>query len=205
MGRRCCLKCGEEVDEFGHHGLHCPFGGDVIRSHNALADVWCQFFKRAGYVAEREQNYDIDRLIELESGRGCKLNADEFAVNGVPGDIKVYGWFDDGRAAYFDVIVTNVFAASHVKKASKKRLAAADEREKCKKRKYGQNDQIIPLVFESMGVMGRASKPVLIQLAEAIGLRRQTPVTVFINQLRTRLVAVLMQHNAQMVLSSIKL
>ena len=157
----------------------------------------------AGYVSKLEQKYDQNKIIK-KNGNGEIINMNEIIIKGVPGDIKIENWYDDNdESVYLDVVVSNIFAASYIKQASKERLYVAKYKEKLKKDKYQNKENIIPLALETMGAMGDEFKRVLQKLVDRIATRKNKKYSIIMNQIRTKIIANLMKLNAVMVLTSI--
>ena len=188
-----CGKCDRIVDCKGYHSLHCGYGSNRNHRHNALRDELNGLFKSAGYNTKIEQKYNWN------------ANNNEYErVDGIPGDIWVEKWSDDNKHdTYFDVTVSNVFAATYIKKAAETRLYTATLRETEKIKKYNNNQSVIPLAVETMGALGNKFKNILQKLAERISLRKNQPYNVTMNRIRTKIISILMKENAKMMLSSI--
>ena len=197
---KCCLKCGTELGAHGErHALHCEHGNERIMRHNRIRDVVATLFRRAGYETSIEQKlnrHSIDPRYPYDND-----------VHGVPGDCKTENYFDcEGEnAAWLDVVVGNVFAASYIKDAAKKRLYVAHEHEKRKQSKYNHHPNVIPLAIESMGGIGTQFRRVLGTLADAVSVRTNTPYPVVMERVRMKVVSTLMQCNCEMIMSSMLL
>ena len=125
-------------------------------------------------------------------------------IKGIPGDIKVLKWDNiTGEDLYLDIVVGNIFAKSYVDNASKSRLWLATEKERSKLEKYQHKENVKPMAMETMGAMGNTFKNILQIIADRIATRRNKQYPIVMNRIRTRLSAILMKHNCNMVLSSI--
>ena len=148
----------------------------------------------ADYITQKEQKYKLDDKNQI------------IRINGVPGDVKVIEWFrgtfDD---AYMDVVVGNVFAKTYIKDAAEKRLSTAIKWEEKKRGKYKKNNDILPLAIESAGGIGHQFRQVIHQMAGKISTRKEIELPIMINRIRSNVIAMLMKHNAKMVISSMDL
>jgi hypothetical protein len=189
-----CKRCNQELDKHGYHALSCKYGPNAIQRHNRLRDLIQKFCQDAGFQTEIEVKYQK------------QLSPQEQKVDGVPGDILVKQWFDTTyKDAYMDVVVSNIFMKTYLKKASEKRGSIAKLKEEEKKKKYNNNDQLIPLSIECMGGMGVDFKRVLQRIADRIAVRKSKIYSVVMNQIRTKTTAILMKENVRMILSSMEL
>jgi hypothetical protein len=189
-----CRRCNQELDKYGHHALSCKYGPNSIKRHNKLRNLVQKFCHEAGLQTEIEAKYPNQGISE------------EFKVDGIPGDICVKQWFDiTYKDAYMDVVVSNIFTKTYLKKASEKRGIIAKIKEEEKKKKYNNDDQFIPLSIECMGGMGISFKRVLQRIADRIAVRKSKMYSVVMNQIRTKITALLMKENVKMILSSMEL
>ena len=98
--------------------------------------------------------------------------------------------------AFFDVRVFNPFAKAHI---NQKLDAVFDANEKQKKRQY--NERVIrvehgsftPLVFSAFGGAGRETERFLSLLIKKIAEKRDLPISVIANYVRTKLSFVLVR------------
>ena len=85
-----CRKCGADLDAYGHHVLHCKKGNHLIKLRKRLRDQLWKEMSRAGWKTETEQRWTPQRMA-----------TDDVYVpetHGVPGDVLISGYFDDGRS-----------------------------------------------------------------------------------------------------------
>lgn len=183
-----CIKCNDQCDKFGIHSLQCKHGPQNIEKHNKIRDIINTYCINAGYettIEEKVNNSNVKRK---------------------PGDIKIHGWNDDENIdAYFDVSIVNVMAKSYVHKAAEKRGEAAKIKEKQKRDKYDNQQNIYPLIFETTGGNGMTAKRILSKLAARIATRKNKQYSVIINRMRTKIAAEIMKSNAIMISVSMDL
>ena len=133
-------------------------------------------------------------------------NGNLVRIPGRPGDIKIHDFFTSSdhsnghRDLYLEV--GNVSASSYVKNAAKTRLFVANEKEKDKNGKYLNTYNIWGLGFESYGGSSPNCKKIFRYIAERLNANKNIEISRAINQVRASVLAVLMQHNARMILSS---
>ena len=201
--RKICKRCGQEMDEFGYHCLSCPSGPLMIQRHNGLRNISLRFAKMAGFRVEIEQKYNREMAgLDLED-----TDLDD-PIHGVPGDIKIYDWYDDrdqDKDMYGDMVVGNIFAPSYISNTRKERLWLAKKKEKEKREKYGHPRNFIPMAMEVMGAMGVDFKRMLQQLADRIATRKNISYGRMMNRMRVQLTSYLMKKNAEMIMASLTL
>jgi hypothetical protein len=106
-----CKRCNQELDKHGYHALSCKYGPNAIQRHNKLRNLIQKFCQDAGFQTETEVKYPQQLLPQ------------EHKIDGIPGDILVKQWFDTTyKDAYMDVVVSNIFMKTYVKKASEKQV-----------------------------------------------------------------------------------
>ena len=213
-----CNKCKQKVDKKGYHALHCKWGGQLIQRHNAIRNELNKCIKSAGFITRIEQKYKEVNLDvpssqnddapssqneRVPSSQSISTSASAI-VKGIPGDIKILKWDNvTGEDLYLDIVVGNIFAKSYVDKTSKTRLWLATEKERVKLEKYHHKKDVKPMALETMGAMGNTFKNILQIIADRIATRRNQPYSIVMNRIRTRLIAILMKYNCNMILSSI--
>lgn len=130
-------RCGQFVDPTGDHLLGCGHGPYRIRRHDALRDIVYEALLQDNRMTRREQ-------------RICGDSLDR------PGDI--FHWdFNDGRATYFDVSVTNTLQPGSISLASNAAGEVGSQGERNKMKSTGRmSNQVggcfVPLVVETLGV-----------------------------------------------------
>ena len=196
---KCCLKCGSFLDEYGHHTLSCSTGNQRIMRHHRIRDVLAELFRSAGFKVDIEQKFNRRRI-----------QTDHYydqEVHGIPGDLKIYNWWPDAPEpdAYLDVVVGNIFAASHLPQTSKHCLHLAKQKEKIKHHKYNNHPNVIPLAIEVMGAVGPEFRRVLATLSDAIALRSNAPYSVVMERTRCKIITTMMQANCEMMITGMDL
>ena len=101
-----------------------------------------------------------------------------------------------------DITVGNVCASSYVKDAAKIRLHVANLKEETKNGKYLNTTNIWGLGFETFGGTSPNCKKIFRNIADRLSVRKNIPIGMAINQIRSSILAVMMQQNARMMLSS---
>ena len=129
-------------------------------------------------------------------------------VHGVPGDMALPVYFDDGRLdteGLFDFVVGNVCAPSHKKSAAKHKLHVARKKEKEKHSKYDNHPNVIPCALETFGGMGEEFHYLLSFIADAQATRRSTAYSVVMARLRANVIGTLWKYNVRMFMSCVAL
>ena len=191
-----CNLCGKDLDLYGHHALSCTHKGLMTGRHDAICDKIFYYCKKAKMEVEQEKRYEDD-------GNGGKQR-----IQGRPGDLKIINFFTtsklpDGcthRNLYVDATVVNIYADTYIGKASVKRGVMAQEKEKHKSKKYQNNPNIMGIGIEVMGTISKNGKTVINHIANRLSLLQDIPQSIWINRIRSNILAVLMQHNAQMII-----
>ena len=128
---------------------------------------------------------------------------------GRPGDIVIQNYTDECEYktptdVYFDITVGNIFAESYIHNTSQERGWLAGFKEELKKNKYLQRSDIQGIGMEVLGGISKSGKNLLRQLADRIFLRTNVTQSVLINQMRSKLVAILQKNNAIMIKEAFK-
>ena len=163
----------------------------MTKRHDEICDKLYYFCQLAGLDVQQEQRYEID------------VNNNKVRIEGRPGDIKINNYYTEttlpenmtDRDVYIDVTVANICADTYIKQASKKRAVIAQAKEKHKLKKYQNNPNIMGIGMETFG------KTIINYLANRLSLLHNIPYSIWINRIRSNLLAVLMQQNAQMIIS----
>ena len=66
--------------------------------------------------------------------------------------------------------------------------------------KYHNRSDIMGIGIEVLGAISKNGKTIINYIAERLALLRNEPRSIWINRIRSNLLAVLMQHNAQMIM-----
>jgi hypothetical protein len=127
-----------------------------VMRHDLLAQAWCRIVSRAGISVMYEPPLE-------EAGRSAETEGQ----GGDRGDLQVHFMGQKARVVMADVSVSHPCSRSYVKKASKNPGAAAEERDKRKRKKYGQGNayEFVPLSVESFGYLGSPAYAFLQEVA----------------------------------------
>ena len=191
-----CRRCGQEMDPYGWHALHCKYGPHMIRRHNAIVNELSIFLKQANLSFKLEQKY---KTFDMKKGFTEENNM-------IPGDIVIENWYDKtSEPAYFDITIGNIFCDTYIKGAAKEMHHVTRLKARQKHQKYSHISTMEPMVIDTMGGFGEQFKINLQHIAKRISLHKQAPYSIIINRLRTKLIAILHQHNANMMIASFPL
>ena len=192
-----CNVCNEKnIDQFGYHALSCPCDGLMTKRHDAICDKLFEYCEMADLKVEKEKRYESDQ------------NGNMVRITCRPDDIKIYNYITttvipkgyDCRDIYIDVTVANITANTYIEKASKKRGAIAALKEIHKDNKYKNKLNIKGIALEVFGAISNNAKDIIHYLANRISLLKNQHQSIWINRIRSNLLAVLMQYNAQMMI-----
>ena len=150
----------------------------------------------ANLDVQQEQRYEDDE------------NGNKVRIEGRPGDIKINNYFTtsqlprgvEHRHLYIDVTVANIFAKSYLSTAAKKRSAIAQSKEIHKLKKYQNCPNIMGIGIECIGTLSKNGKSIINFLANRLSIIKNIPKSIWINRIRSNLLAVLMQQNAKMII-----
>ena len=187
-----CKLCNKTMDNYGYHALSCPNGGYMIKRHDALCDKLGEFAKQAGFEVKFEERYRLNSNNEKER------------IPGRPGDILIHNYTDEYEYksptdVYYDITVGNIFSNTYIDNTSKERGWLASKKEELKKNKYLNQNNIQGIGIEVIGGISQSGKRLLHQIADKIFLRTNVAQSVLINQMRSKLVAILHKNNAKMI------
>jgi len=133
-----CYACGVITSALNNHALGCVrgHGSNISARHNEVRDELAATLREIGGVVEVEPM--------------------PFPNSNLRTDIR---WVIDGCDYHFDVSIINPLGLSYIYHAAKRRLGAAADREKQKRKKYDHlckniNAEFIPIVIESYGGIG---------------------------------------------------
>jgi hypothetical protein len=178
------------VDVEGYHlTAQCPVGNQRFRTHDAIALTWAGLFKQAGYLC-RVEDPSCFREVEDTNKRA---------------DLVIENWDDAGGRAILDISVTHPWR-DEVQRRSEHDIhpeAAACERETSKHRKYQNfipaNATFVPLVMESFGRWGPASRPLFKSCIERIAASRCIPKSTVSSYWKQRFAITLQKYTAACV------
>jgi hypothetical protein len=181
-------NCSKEMDVFGHHALRCGKGGDWIKRHNRVRDL---FFRQC-------QRADLSPQLEPKNlMRDCGEKCADF---GIP------HFNPKGQYAAFDVAITDPSGVAIVTKAASINLAAAHEYESKKFCKYAsslkRHPEIIlkPLIFESFGASSQKVADTVKFISSRIALSGNKPYNSIINEFYQSISISLQRSNAIMII-----
>ena len=173
--------CGAAFDEI--HALNCSRGGFVIIRHNDLRDL------TADLLAEVHKDVSVEpKMSELTGEEFVRKSTT--TENDARYDVSVRGFWVRGRKAFLDIRVFNPMAKSYTKRS----LASVyNMLESSKKNKYNErilnvdHGSFTPLVFSCYGGMGTEAKRFYHQLSEKISEKRNDPISITTNWVRTKI------------------
>ena len=191
-----CRLCKCKMDQYGRHALSCTMKGMMTIRHDSTCDKLFDFCEKAGMDVQKEQRYEND------------INGNKVRIEGRPGDIKINNYYTTAnlpkdcksRHLYVDLTFANIFAPSYVKIAAKHRGKIANQKQKHKLKKYQNNPNIFGIGIEVLGAMSSNGKVLINEIAKRMELKNNIDRTVYINQIRSNLLATMMQHNANMII-----
>ena len=68
-----CRRCGNDMDPYGRHALHCKYGPYMIRRHNIMRDQISKYLHQAQFAHVLESKYkpyNVDKgFVEEEDGK----------------------------------------------------------------------------------------------------------------------------------------
>ncbi len=160
-----CPNCHEVVlDRYGDHALICMDGGDVVHRHGDMCGVLIAGLRR-GLVG-----LDVEKTLDkTEQGT---YRPDFSITHGIPGFTN--------RATHCDVTISDPFAKTVVKLASKKDLVTA-RRAEARKNKEQKDDlealeyDFLPLAFETTGGHCENMEVLATYIAQQQALMTNTP------------------------------
>ena len=173
----------------------------MTKRHDAICDKFYDYCVLAKLDVEKEQRYKDDPI------------HGKVRIEGRPGDIKINNYFTTAekpkdakhRNLYIDFAVCNIFAGTYIDIASKKRGYWAQEKEKCKDNKYCKDPNIMGIGIECLGYISKNGKKIINYVADRLSLLRNESKSIWINRIRSNLLAVLMKHNTKMIMQCYKI
>ena len=88
---------------------------------------------------------------------------------------------------------------------SKKRGYWAQEKENFKNNKYCKDPNIMRISIECLGYISKNGKKIINYVADRLSLLRNESKSIWINRIRSNLLAVLMKHNTKMIMQCYKI
>ncbi|CAG9109911.1 unnamed protein product [Plutella xylostella] len=147
---RC--RCGDPVDQLGHHGLSCQRSAGRLPRHAALNDVIRRAFASAGIPAILEPTG-----LARDDGKR-------------PDGMTVMPW-KYGKCLVWDATCTDTVAPSHIQGSAAAAGTAAAAAENLKRRKYnGLSDSYIfvPFGVETLGPWGPEARRLVKELSSRL-------------------------------------
>jgi hypothetical protein len=154
-------RCGAALDPKGRHALHCPVGGWLVRRHDALCCVACDYAEHAGAEVDREVIVPTASNIQVASRLDLIVQPPlSTAGQAMP-------------RQYCDVAVASCLSIEARRNGRSSRVAgaAADLLEAHKRREYPHlaSSGLVPLVCETHGRLGSSLSAWLRSLAPPPG------------------------------------
>jgi hypothetical protein len=194
-----CNRCDDKMDLFGHHALHCPDGGNVIKRHDKICDFLFEYIKKRWPDAKKEQRYE---LIEMINGKPEKIR-----ITDRPGDIWIPNWLFitlDIGPIYLDITIGNNFNKSNINDAKSGIGKLAQVLENKKGKKYRNKDDISGLGMEVFGAQSESFKFVLHQISKQLANMSVLSNTEWLHRIRSKMIGYLMFENCMMIIESTK-
>ena len=148
-GRRCHNRkesgerCGDLLDQQGHHGSVCECGGALGRRHDGLRDL----LKR--------------RLAEhLGASTHLEQHAPSMAIQNDTARLDVAVTLPGTPTQYLDVAIVDAYSVSigiEMQRAKRPGMAAQSMEHK-KRAKYGAGQRMVPFIIEAHGRLGGGSQ-----------------------------------------------
>ena len=187
--KRLPLNCACKQKFSPDHAMQCINGGFIHKRHDRIKDAYAKLID--------EVAYDVRVEPPLEPLTGETLTGK--AANRAEGarlDIAARGFWQDGAMAFFDVRVFNPFAKTHMKSELDKAFETAENE---KKDEY--NERVIkiehgsftPLVLSAYGGYSRETERFMSRLITKIAEKRDVPISVIANYVRTKLSFILVR------------
>ena len=180
-------NCGKLMDVLGHHALRCGKGGDWIKRHNRIRNIFFHYAQQA----------DLAPVLEPKNlMRDCGQKCADF---GIPDYNRLR------QFAAFDVAITDPTGIATVSNAAVEDLAAADRYAELKRDKYAsslqRNPNILlkPVIFESFGACNETASDAVKYLATRIALRSNRDRANIMDEMRQSISVSLQRSNAIMI------
>ena len=186
--KRLPVKCVCGKPFTTDHAMQCVNGGFVHKRHDQIRDMMGKLLN--------EVAYDVRIEPPLEGLTGEQLQNSANKDTEARLDVAARGFWQDGAMAFFDVRVFNPFAKTHI---NQKLQAAFDSNERQKKAQY--NERVInvehgsftPIVLSAYGGAGRETERFFALLIRKIAEKRDVPISVVANYVRTKISFVLVR------------
>ena len=190
--KRLPLNCACRKSKFdADHSLQCTTGGFIHKRHDKVRDA---FAKLLNDVA-----YDVRVEPPLQPLTGESLHRSANKQDEARLDIAARGFWQDDAMAFFDVRVFNPFAKTYINAKNDKLDAAFNQNEKEKKNSYNQrvieveHGSFTPIVLSAYGGFGRETERFVSNLIHKIAEKKDMPVSVVANYIRTKISFILVK------------
>ena len=190
--KRLPLNCACRKSKFdADHALQCTTGGFIHKRHDKVRDA---FAKLLNDVA-----YDVRVEPPLQPLTGESLHRSANKQDEARLDIAARGFWQDDAMAFFDVRVFSPFAKTYINAKNDKLDAAFNQNEKEKKNSYNQrvieveHGSFTPIVLSAYGGFGRETERFVSNLIHKIAEKKDMPVSVVANYIRTKISFILVK------------
>jgi hypothetical protein len=166
LPEKCACGKGNSLD----HSQICPLGGFIIARHNEPCNVWAKLCVRAGY-----RDVGREPMLQPLTGEVLQGRSANRADN-ARSDVRVRGFFQKFRNAFFDAKVIYPAADSYFNKEPAKLYA---EHAQVKRREYRErvaqveDGDFVPLIMFSTGSMGPEMSTAFKKLCGEIAFREK--------------------------------
>ena len=178
LPEKCVCSTNFDIE----HALNCKKGGFISNRHNTIRDFTAHVLK------EVTNDVEVEPLLEPHTGE--KLNKSSISTDNARVDIAARNVWIKGQRVYFDVRVFNPLSRTY-RDLSLSKVYERSEKEK--KRSYNerilqiQHGSFTPLIFSTLGGMGRECSTFYSKLAEMVAEKKGTNKSETTTWLRTGL------------------
>ncbi|MCP4502446.1 MAG: hypothetical protein GY822_21040, partial [Deltaproteobacteria bacterium] len=168
-------KCGCGQAFSMEHALNCSLGGFKGMAHDEVKELFAKLMIKAGY-----KDVCTEPVLQPLTGEHLKLKT-AIKEDDARSDLRVLSYWTKGRRAFFDFVGFNPYARSYLNKSVEKNF---DEKEKKKRREYGQRIREIehgdfsPIVFCITGGLGPQADVVTKRLSLRLAEKQNVPRSV---------------------------
>ena len=187
--KRLPLNCACKKSKFdADHALQCTTGGFIHKRHDRVRDAFAKLLKDVAY--------DVRVEPPLQPLTGESLHRSANKQDEARLDIAARGFWQDDAMAFFDVRVFNPFAKTYI---NTKLDAAFTQNEREKKTSYNQrvidieHGSFTPIVLSAYGGFGRETERFVSNLIHKIAEKKDMPVSVTANYIRTKISFILIK------------
>ena len=198
--KRTPLKCVCGKKFSVDHAMQCVNGGFIHKRHDRIRDALAKLLDDVAY--------DVRIEPPLEPLTGEELPRSANTQQEARLDIAARGFWQEGAMAFFDVRIFNPFARAHI---NAELQAVFDSNEKQKKAAYNQrvidieHGSFTPVVLSAYGGFGRETERFISMLITKVSEKRDIPVSVIANYIRTKLSFILVRSQVICIRGSRKL